>query len=72
MDYHEKNINKHGVPRIPTDGYAFKKIEETWPKFKGEPHNLRLSLETNNVNPFRELRSTYSMWHVFFINNNIP
>ena len=26
----------------------------------------------DGVNPFGELRPTYSLWHVFVINNNIP
>ena len=52
--------------------YLFKKIEEIWPKFKEETCNLRLSLVANDVNPFGELRLTYSLWHVFVINNNIP
>jgi hypothetical protein len=72
MDYHAKNISKDGVLRIPADGSAFKKIEEIWPNFKDEPHNLRLSLAADGVNPFGELRSTYSVWPVFVINNNIP
>ena len=54
------------------DGFAFKEIEETWSHFKEEPHNLKLSLATNDVNPYGDMRSIYSMWHVFVINNNIP
>jgi hypothetical protein len=57
---------------MPTHGFAFRNIKEKWPRFKEQPHNLRLSLAANGVNPFGELRSIYSMWNVFFINNNIP
>jgi hypothetical protein len=57
---------------MPADGSSFKKIEEIWPHFKVEPRNLRLSLAADGVNPFGELRSTYSVWPVFVINNNIP
>jgi hypothetical protein len=39
---------------------------------KDEPRNVRLSLATDGVNQFRELRSIYSVWPIFFINNNIP
>jgi hypothetical protein len=28
MDYHACNRSKDGVLRMPTDGYAFKEIEE--------------------------------------------
>ena len=54
------------------DGSTFKNIEEIWPHFKYEPRNLRIYLAANGVNPFGELRSTYSVWHVFVIDNRIP
>jgi len=57
---------------MPINGFAFRNIEESWPKFNEEPCNLRLSLATNNVNPFGDVRSTYSVWPIFVINNNIP
>jgi hypothetical protein len=72
MDYHARNRSGDGVLRIPADGSAFREIEEKWEYFKDEPHNVRLSLAVNGVNPFRELRSIYSVWPIFVINNNIP
>ena len=57
---------------MPTDGSTFMDIEEKWPHFKEEPCNLTLSLAAEDVNPFGELRSVYSVWSVFVINNNIP
>ena len=72
MDYHARNISRDGVLRMPTDGYAFREIEEKWADFKDEPRNVRLSLAADDVNPFRELRSIYSVWPIFVINNNIP
>jgi hypothetical protein len=72
MDYHARKIIEDGVLRIPTDGYAFKEIVEKWPEFTDEPHNVRLSLATDDVNPFAELWSVYSVWPIFVINNNIP
>ena len=54
------------------DGYAFKDIENTWPHFKEEPHNLKLSLVADDVNPFGDMRYVYLMWPIFVINNNIP
>ena len=52
--------------------FAFKEIEETWSHFKEEPHNLKLSLAANGVNPYGDMRSIYSVWPIFIINNNIP
>jgi hypothetical protein len=57
---------------MPADGYAFKEIVAKWPEFTDEPRNVRLSLETDGVNPFGKLRSVYSVWPIFVINNNIP
>jgi hypothetical protein len=37
-----------------------------------EPRNVRLTLATDGVNPFGELRSIYLVWPIFVINNNIP
>ena len=54
------------------DGSTFIDIEKNWPHFKEEPCNLKLSLAVDGVNPFGEMRSTYLVWLVFVINNNIP
>ena len=72
MDYHAKNRSEDGVLRMPADGPALKNIEEKWPIFKDEPRNVRLPLASNGFNPFGELRSTYSVWFVFVVKNNLP
>jgi hypothetical protein len=72
MDYHACNKSEYGVLRMPTDGSASREIEEKWADSKDEPRNVRLSLASNDVNPFGELRSICSVWNIFVINNNIP
>jgi hypothetical protein len=72
MDFHAKKGSQDDVLRIPTYGFALKYIKEKWPIFKEEPHNVRLSLATDGVNPFERICSTYSVWLVFVINNNLP
>jgi hypothetical protein len=72
MDFHAKKKSRDDVLRMPTNGSALKYIEEKWPTFKEEPCNVRFSLAADGVNPFGELRSTYSVWPIFVINNNIP
>ena len=57
---------------MPIDGSALKNIEEKWPVFNDEPRNVILSLAADGFNPFGELYSTYSVWPVFVINNNLP
>jgi hypothetical protein len=51
---------------MPADGSAFREIEEKRVDFKDEPHNVRLSLASDSVNPFKELRYIYSVWPIFF------
>jgi hypothetical protein len=65
MDYHAHKKSEDGVLQIPADGYAFREIEEKWEAFKDEPHNVRLSLVANGVNPFKEIRSIYLVWPIF-------
>ena len=72
MDYHTKKKIEDGVLCMPTYDSALKNIEEKWPIFKYEPRIVRISLEGDGFNPFGELRSTYSVWPVFVINNNLP
>ena len=72
MDFHAKNRSLDDVLRMPVDGSALKFIEEKWQIFKEDPRNVRISLAADGVNPFGELRSTYSVWPVFVINNNLP
>ena len=72
MDYHAKNRSEDGVLRMPVDGSTLKNIKDKLQIFKDEPHNVRLSFTTDGSNPFGELHSTYSVWLVFFINNNLP
>jgi len=71
MVFNAKNISEYDVLRMPADGSALKNIVEKWPFFKEEPRNVRLSLVVDGVNPFGEFYSTYSVWLVFFINNNL-
>ena len=72
MDYHARNRSRGDIIRMLANGSTFMDIEEKWPQFKEEPRNLRLSLVADGVNPFGELRSVYSVWPIFVINNNIP
>ena len=72
MYYHTKYRSGDGVLRMPTDGFALKKIKEKWPIFKNEPRNVILLLAAGGFNPFGKLVSTCLVWSVFIINNNFP
>jgi hypothetical protein len=71
MDYHACNRSGDGVLQMPSDGSAFREIKEKWADFKDEPRNVRLSLAVDGVNPFGDIRSIYSVWPIFVINNKI-
>ena len=72
MNYHARNISEDDVIRMLADGSTFKDMEEKLQHFKEEPHNVRISLEADSVNPYANKRSIYSVWPIFVINNNIP
>ena len=57
---------------MPAYGYAFRDMEEKWAHFKEEPRNLRISLAVDHINPFSQMKSIYTVWPIFVINNNIP
>ena len=57
---------------MPADGSAFRDMEEKWPHFKEQPHNIRISLVANGVNQFSQMKSIYMVSPIFVINNNIP
>ena len=72
MDYHAYNKSKDDIIKILEDGSVFKEIEKICPHFKEKPRNLKLSLVVDDVNPFGDMKSIYSLWPIFSINNNIP
>jgi hypothetical protein len=42
------------------------------PTFGGDPQNVHLALAADGVNPFKQTRSTWSMWPVTLLNYNLP
>ena len=71
MDYHGRNRRQDDVIRMPENGSTFRDMEEKWPNFKEESRNLRISLVADGINPFAQMRSIYTVWPIFVINNNI-
>ena len=52
MDYHAWNRCQDDIIRMSIDGSAFRDMDEKWPHFKEQHHNIRFSLAANGVNPF--------------------
>lgn len=40
--------------------------------FSYDPHNVRLGLALDGVNPYRDLSSCHFTWHVILLNYNLP
>ena len=56
----------------PIDGEAWQDFDRKHKTFLDDPRNLRLVVATNGFNPFGNLSSTYSMWHVLVMPLNLP
>jgi hypothetical protein len=58
MTWHSQNKSMDGMVWHLAYSWQWKFIDERWPKFVQEAHNVRLGLATNGLNPFREKWST--------------
>lgn len=72
MDYHAHGRIQDGVMWMATDRKHWKEIKEKSPHLRNEPRNARISLAMDSVNPFQDLRTTYFVWPILIINNNLP
>jgi hypothetical protein len=72
MDYHAHKKSGDGVLRMPSDGYAFREIEEKWENFKDESRNVMISLHLTMLINLERLGLFTQCGLFFYINNNIP
>ncbi|XP_049345089.1 uncharacterized protein LOC125809514 [Solanum verrucosum] len=49
-----------------------KSFDEIHPSFAVEPHNVRLGLASDGFQPFRNSKTSHSIWHVVLIPYNLP
>jgi hypothetical protein len=54
------------------DSKAWVHIDAMWSKFVEEPHNVKLGLTIDGVNPFGEKSSSWSTWPILLFNYNLP
>ena len=52
MVWHHKDKVKDDVLRHPTDAKVWKDFDDQYPKFMGDPCNVRLALVSDGFNPF--------------------
>ncbi|KAL5538432.1 hypothetical protein UlMin_042939 [Ulmus minor] len=73
MRWHkEKRVADEGVLRHPADGFAWKDFDEQYPEFASDSRNVRLGLASDGFNPFGNMSTQYSIWHVIVMPYNLP
>ena len=74
--HHKDHINQEGgdgLIRHPYDSKAWRHFyENVDPSFGRDPRNAHFALATDGVNPFKQNRSSWSMWPVLLLNYNVP
>ncbi len=60
MTWHVNNRSGDGMVRHLAYSKQWRFIDEKWPDFGNEPHNIRLGLTTDGINPFAKKHSTWS------------
>ncbi|XP_050902032.1 uncharacterized protein LOC127110041 [Lathyrus oleraceus] len=60
-----------GKIRYLSDSLQWSKIDSLHPNFAIEPRNLRLGLSTDGMNPFGDLSTNHTPWHVLLILYNL-
>ena len=73
MKWHrDKRVETDDVLRHPTDAKGWKHFDSEFPNFAFDPRNVRLGLALNRFNPFSQMSTSYSMWHVILLTYNLP
>ncbi|XP_052621679.1 uncharacterized protein LOC128127271 [Lactuca sativa] len=73
MRWHkEVRKDEPGVLRHPADGEAWKHFDKMYPNFADDPRSVRLGLASDGFNPFSNMTTSYSMWHVILMSYNMP
>jgi hypothetical protein len=72
MVWHSFNRSIDGLVQHVADSKAWSHIDVTWVEFATKPHNVRLGLATNGVNPYGDKSYSRSMWLVLLFNYNLP
>jgi hypothetical protein len=60
MTWHVNNKSGDGLVQHATDSMQWQFIDEKWLDFAQEPHNIRLGLATNGINPMLKKCSTWN------------
>jgi hypothetical protein len=58
--WHNGNKSTDGLVRHVANSKTWAHIDARWPEFVVEPHNVKLGLAMDGVNPFNEKSSSWS------------
>ncbi|XP_016200320.1 uncharacterized protein LOC107641339 [Arachis ipaensis] len=71
MLWHKQACNNDGFLRHPRDAEAWKKFDAKYTNFSTNLRNVRLVLASDGFNPFGNMSTKYSIWHVILIPYNL-
>ena len=72
MRWHKEEHKQDSMLRHPADGSQWRKTDRTYPEFELDVTNIRFGLSTDGMNPFGEMSSGHSTWHVTLCMYNLP
>jgi hypothetical protein len=77
MRWHSENRSDRdrgdNLVRHPCDSKAWRHFHDNVdPTFREDARNVHFALATDGMNPFKQTRSTWSMWPVMLLNYNLP
>ncbi|XP_010677833.3 uncharacterized protein LOC104893423 [Beta vulgaris subsp. vulgaris] len=67
MRWHKDDRDSDGMLRHPADALAWKKFDEKYHEFAGDPRSVRLGLASDGFNPYRLMNTNHSTWPVVLI-----
>ena len=73
MRWHKEGVRENDKVMVhPSDGDAWKALDNFDPDFADEARNVRIGLATDGFTPFGQNAASYSCWPVFAITYNLP
>lgn len=73
MRWHKEGVRENDKVMVhPSDGDAWKALDNFDPDFTDEARNVRIGLATDGFTPFGQNAASYSCWPVFAIPYNLP